>query len=239
MNPPATVGQPLAQVDTPALILDLDAFERNLKTVADLARGRVRVRAHAKTGKCPEVAKRQMALGAVGVCCQKVSEAEAMVEGGIADVLVSNEVVGEAKIERLARLAARARIGVCVDDAGNVLALEAATRCGCFVFPGGAMSSLARLQAILDEECDVRRSHLLAGRPAEIEAPRQRPIRAPDEHRAAEAAAAVVVPQQVGADLEQMQAATSLACSRHRPDPLEDGGRAPLGVEEMSQRRIR
>ncbi|MDA1118862.1 MAG: DSD1 family PLP-dependent enzyme [Proteobacteria bacterium] len=128
MRPPAAVGQPLAQVDTPALILDLDAFERNLKTVADLARGRVRVRAHAKTSKCPEVGKRQMALGAVGVCCQKVSEAEAMVEGGIADVLVSNEVVGEAKIERLARLAARARIGVCVDDAGNALALEAAAR---------------------------------------------------------------------------------------------------------------
>lgn len=107
MRPPATVGQPLAQVDTPALILELDAFERNLKTVADLARGRVRVRAHAKTSKCPEVGKRQMALGAVGVCCQKVSEAEAMVEGGIPDVLVSNEVVGEAKIERLARLAGK------------------------------------------------------------------------------------------------------------------------------------
>ena len=128
MRPPAAPGQRLEEVDTPALILDLDAFEGNLKTVADLARGRVRVRAHAKTSKCPEIARRQMALGAVGVCCQKVAEAEAMVEGGIADVLVSNEVVGEAKIERLARLAARARIGVCVDDAGNVLALDAAAR---------------------------------------------------------------------------------------------------------------
>jgi len=118
----------MAEVDTPALVLDLDAFERNLKTLADLARGRVRVRAHAKTSKCAEVGKRQMALGAVGVCCQKVSEAEAMVEGGIADVLVSNEVVGAAKLERLAGLARRAKIGVCVDDAGNVRDLDTAAR---------------------------------------------------------------------------------------------------------------
>ena len=68
----------------------------------------MRVRAHAKTHKCPEIGKRQIAAGAVGVCCQKVSEAEAMVEGGIADVLVSNEIVGARKLERLAALA-RAR----------------------------------------------------------------------------------------------------------------------------------
>jgi D-serine deaminase-like pyridoxal phosphate-dependent protein len=86
------------------------------------------VRAHAKTSKCAEVAKRQVALGAVGVCCQKVAEAEAMVEGGIADVLVSNEVVGAPKLERLASLARRAKVGVCVDDAGNVRDLDAAAR---------------------------------------------------------------------------------------------------------------
>ena len=73
-------------------------------------KGRVRVRPHAKTHKCPDVAKRQIALGAVGMCCQKVSEAEAMVEGGVADVLVSNEVVGAKKLERLAALS-RARKG--------------------------------------------------------------------------------------------------------------------------------
>ena len=126
MKPPARIGQRLEEVDTPALVLELDAFERNLATLADMARGRVRVRAHAKTSKSAEVSKRQMALGAVGVCCQKVAEAEAMVEGGIPDVLVSNEVVGSAKLERLARLARRARIGVCVDDAGNVRDLDAA-----------------------------------------------------------------------------------------------------------------
>ena len=126
--PPATVGMPLAQVDTPALIIDLDAFERNLA-----AHGRLRAqgrRAPAAACQDAQVARssraRQMALGAVGVCCQKVSEAEVMVAGGIGDVLVSNEVAGAAKLDRLAALARRAKIGVCVDDADNVAELEAA-----------------------------------------------------------------------------------------------------------------
>jgi D-serine deaminase-like pyridoxal phosphate-dependent protein len=117
----------LAQVDTPALVIDLDAFERNLRRMADFAaRSGVRLRAHAKTHKSPVIAARQVALGAVGVCCQKVSEAEVMVEGGIGDVLVSNEVAGAAKLDRLAALAARATVGVCVDDPANVAELEAA-----------------------------------------------------------------------------------------------------------------
>lgn len=125
-SPSATVGQRVEDVDTPALLIDLDAFERNLRTMADSVRGRrVRVRAHAKTHKCPEIAKRQIALGAVGVCCQKVSEAEALVDGGVSNVLVSNEVVGAAKIARLAELSRRAQIGVCVDHADGVAALEA------------------------------------------------------------------------------------------------------------------
>jgi len=163
MRPPASVGQRLEQVDTPALILELDAFERNLRTLADMARGRVRVRAHAKTSKSAEVSRRQMALGSIGVCCQKVAEAEAMVEGGIPDVLVSNEVVGAAKIGRLAQLATRARIGVCVDDAGNVQELDAAAKAAgakldvyvelevgmgrCGVAPGAPALALARVVA--------------------------------------------------------------------------------------------
>ena len=132
LPPPAAVGMALTQVDTPALLIDLDAFERNLKRMADFtARSGVRLRAHAKTHKSPIVAARQIALGAVGVCCQKVSEAEAMVEGGVVDVLVSNEVAGAAKLDRLAALATRAAIGVCVDDPTNVAELEtAAARAG-------------------------------------------------------------------------------------------------------------
>lgn len=128
-RPAAAVGMPLAEVDTPCLILELDAFERNLKRLPDSLAGRgIKLRPHAKSHKCPEIAQRQLALGAVGVCCQKVSEAEAMVDGGIGDVLIANEVVGAAKLKNLAALAKRATVKVCADDAGNVHDLDAAAR---------------------------------------------------------------------------------------------------------------
>ncbi len=126
---PAQPGMPLTDVDTPSLILDLDAFERNLQRLsASLAGRKLMLRPHAKSHKCPQIALRQIALGAVGVCCQKVSEAEAMVEGGVRDVLVANEVVGAAKLKRLAALAQQAKVAVCADDAGNVANLDAAAR---------------------------------------------------------------------------------------------------------------
>ena len=127
LRPPARPGMTLAEVDTPALLLDLDAFERNLDRLdRSLAETRIRVRPHAKSHKCPEIALRQMARGAIGVCCQKVSEAEAMVEGGVMNVMISNEVVGAGKVARLATLGKRARVSVCVDDAQNVTELDAA-----------------------------------------------------------------------------------------------------------------
>src|SRR5437868_15382222 len=93
-RPPAEIGMSLDEVDTPALIVDLDAFESNLRRLADRVKDSgIRLRPHAKTHKCPVIALKQMELGAVGVCCQKVSEAEAMVYGGVKDVLVTNEVV--------------------------------------------------------------------------------------------------------------------------------------------------
>ena len=126
---PATVGMSLSDVDTPALILDLDAFERNLDRMDASLKGKeIRIRPHAKSHKCPEIALRQIQRGAVGVCCQKVSEAEAMVDGGVPDVLIANEVVGAPKLKRLAALANRARIAVCADDSGNVTALDDAAR---------------------------------------------------------------------------------------------------------------
>jgi D-serine deaminase-like pyridoxal phosphate-dependent protein len=127
VRPPADVGMPLEEVDTPALIIELDAFESNLTRMAEAARAAgVRLRPHAKTHKCAIIALRQMALGAVGVCCQKVSEAEALVQGGVRDVLVTNEIVGARKLAHLAALAKEATVAVCVDDAGNVDALDAA-----------------------------------------------------------------------------------------------------------------
>ena len=150
-RPPADIGQKLEEVDTPALILDLDGFERNQKTLFDLVKGRVRVRPHAKTHKSPDVAQRQIALGAVGMCCQKVSEAEAMVDGGVHDVLISNEIVGAPKLARLAELSRRAKLGVCVDHADNVRAIAATG---------------AKLDVYIEIDVGMRRCGVAPGRPA-------------------------------------------------------------------------
>jgi len=124
-RPPAEIGMTLDEVDTPALIIDLDAFERNLARLPQRISGSgVRLRPHAKTHKSPVIALQQVARGAVGVCVQKVGEAEAMVHGGVQDVLVTNEIVGRQKLRRLMALAHIARVGVCADDAGQVDALE-------------------------------------------------------------------------------------------------------------------
>ncbi len=165
--PPAEIGDDLADVDTPALLVDLDAFENNVaKMAAFVGDAGLRLRAHAKTHKCPEIAKRQIAAGAIGVCCQKVGEAEAMVAGGVGNVLVSNEIWGAKKLARLAALAKEATIGVCVDDAGNAADVAAAARDAgvtldvyveidvgagrCGVEPGHAAVALARTVAGLE-----------------------------------------------------------------------------------------
>ena len=128
---PALVGMRVEEVDTPALIVEMRALEHNLERMAAFAeQNGVRLRPHAKMHKCPALAALQIALGAVGICCQKVSEAEAMVDGGVRDLLITNQIVGPQKIARLATLAGRARVGVCVDDAGNVRDLGAAARAG-------------------------------------------------------------------------------------------------------------
>ncbi|CAP40372.1 DSD1 family PLP-dependent enzyme [Bordetella petrii] len=127
LPPAAAPGDPLARVDTPSLVLDLDAFESNLRQMQAWAdRHGVALRPHAKAHKCPEIARRQLALGARGICCQKVSEALPFVAAGIDDVHISNEVVGAAKLALLAQLARAARVSVCVDDAGNLADISAA-----------------------------------------------------------------------------------------------------------------
>ncbi|WP_121068046.1 DSD1 family PLP-dependent enzyme [Chachezhania antarctica] len=125
---PARIGDPVHAVATPALIVDLAAFERNAARMRDFAQARgLRLRPHAKTHKSADIALYQMAHGgACGICCQKVSEAEALVDAGVTDVLVSNQVCGAARADRLARLAGRATIAVCVDDPAGVAELAAA-----------------------------------------------------------------------------------------------------------------
>ncbi|MSP67417.1 MAG: DSD1 family PLP-dependent enzyme [Alphaproteobacteria bacterium] len=162
--PPAAPGDPIERVDTPALIVELDAFEANLAAMAAFAaRHGVHLTPHFKAHKTPAIAKRQKALGAAGFCVQKVSEAAPLVAAGLTPILVTNELVGDAKIELLCALAARAPMSVCADNATNIAALAAAAaargvtlavlvevdagsgRCG--VAPGQPAADLATLVA--------------------------------------------------------------------------------------------
>jgi 3-hydroxy-D-aspartate aldolase len=126
---PGLPGMDEADIQTPCLILDLDALERNIRKMGDHAKAMgMRHRVHGKMHKSVDVALLQERLGgSVGVCCQKVSEAEVFARGGIRDVLVSNQVRDPAKIDRLARLPKLgARAICCVDDIANVADLSAA-----------------------------------------------------------------------------------------------------------------
>ncbi len=124
-SPPAQPGMLEEEIDTPALIVDLDAMESNLDVMADFCAGaKVKLRAHAKTHKSPVIAHWQMARGAVGQCVQKVGEAEVLAWGGVPDILVSNEVVSPRKIARLAALSNMAKVALCADDPGAVDIIE-------------------------------------------------------------------------------------------------------------------
>ena len=126
---PALPGMNEADIQTPCLVLDLDALERNIAKMGKFARDMgVRHRVHGKMHKSVDVALLQERLGgSVGVCCQKVSEAEVFARGGIKDVLVSNQVRDLTKIDRLARIPKLgARAICCVDDLANVADLSAA-----------------------------------------------------------------------------------------------------------------
>ncbi|HZY15396.1 MAG TPA: alanine racemase, partial [Ramlibacter sp.] len=120
------VGQPVAAIDTPALVVDLDAMRRNLGRMAEFARKHdIRWRPHAKMHKSSALARLQLHAGAVGVCVQKTSEAEAMAAGGVLDIFISNEVIAPGKLARVAdlahELAAEAgQLAIAVDSAEGV-----------------------------------------------------------------------------------------------------------------------
>lgn len=118
------------ELPTPALAVDLDAFEANLTAAEELVRSTgTRIRPHVKTHRTPQLALRQLEQpAALGVSCATVGEAETMVEAGIDDVLLANEVVSPAKAERLTALAQRARVSVAVDSLEGVDVLSRAAR---------------------------------------------------------------------------------------------------------------
>ena len=120
------IGMPKEHIPTPALILDLDRFEENLHTMAGFFSGAVKLRPHIKTHKCPMIAHLQVRAGAIGITCAKLSEAEVMVEHGISDILIANQVSGYGKADRLAALALRADVKVAVDNRDNIDDLDRA-----------------------------------------------------------------------------------------------------------------
>ncbi len=117
----------LEDIDTPALLIDLDALEANLDGMAKyLADNGTKLRPHAKTHKSPVIARLQMARGATGVCVQKTAEAEVLAWGGVSDILVTNEVIAPAKLSRLAALAPFAHIALCADHPAALQYIELA-----------------------------------------------------------------------------------------------------------------
>ncbi|HCE27443.1 MAG TPA: alanine racemase, partial [Comamonadaceae bacterium] len=126
------VGQRTSAIDTPALVVDLDAMERNIARMAEFARKhQVLWRPHAKLHKSAEIALMLQRAGAVGACVQKTAEAEALAAGGVRDITITNQVIAHPKLLRVARLAAAlqaqgGRLALAVDSAEGIQRLAEA-----------------------------------------------------------------------------------------------------------------
>ncbi|MBI4279710.1 MAG: alanine racemase, partial [Armatimonadetes bacterium] len=113
-------------LETPAVIVELDIMNANVKKMQDfLSAHGIACRPHVKTHKIPAIAHLQLRAGAIGVTCQKLSEAEVMVNAGMMDILIPYNIVGPAKVDRLARLVRQATVRVTVDSVTTLEALSA------------------------------------------------------------------------------------------------------------------
>ncbi len=144
-RPSDITGMPVHDIDTPSLVIDLDAMKRNLGRMAEFAKKHnIRWRPHAKLHKSVALARMQIKAGATGICVQKTAEAEIMVAGGVLDVYISNEVIAPAKLARVARLAQKlaahegGRLAIAVDSSEGVIRLaHAMTQARVSAVPGG------------------------------------------------------------------------------------------------------
>lgn len=149
-------GTRVEDIETPALVLDIGAAERNIRRMAERFAGRaVRLRPHVKTHKTPILAHKQLAAGAIGVTCAKLGEAEVMAAAGVREILVSSEVVGAAKVARLVALNRHARVITVIDDAGAARAIS-----------GAAAAAGLRVPALVDLDVGQRRTGVQPGEPA-------------------------------------------------------------------------
>jgi len=125
----SVIGHTRDKVDTPALLIDLEKLESNINKMAEFFQGKdAKLRPHAKTHKTPIIALNQLKSGAIGITCQKLSEAEVMARSGIRDILISNQIVGVRKIERLVQLAKQNDLKVAADNRQNIEDLAEAAR---------------------------------------------------------------------------------------------------------------
>ncbi len=155
-QPASIIGKDVTAVDTPALVIDLDAMEGNLRTMASFFKDRpAKLRPHAKTHKSPTIARKQIALGAVGITCAKLGEAEVMAEAGIEDILIANQIVGPIKIPRLIALLHHTRVTVAVDSAENLRDLASA-----------AEAQGVTLDVLVEVNTGMNRCGVSAGEPA-------------------------------------------------------------------------
>jgi D-serine deaminase-like pyridoxal phosphate-dependent protein len=132
------IGKGRRELTTPALILDLDIARRNIATMAEWTRSHAKIRPHVKIHKCPQIARLQLAAGAIGLTTATVWETAAMVQAGFDNILIANEVVGEEKVQLLATLAREASVIVVIDDPTNAeqlsrAAIRAGSRIGALV----------------------------------------------------------------------------------------------------------
>jgi D-serine deaminase-like pyridoxal phosphate-dependent protein len=150
------VGQPLDALDTPKLLIDLDVVDANLRKLFSAARERgVQVRTHFKSLKCAGLARYIVSRGGATFLCAKLNEAEVLADAGIRDILIANEVVGAPKLPRLAALARRVSLRVCVDDPGNVDELSRAMQ-----------SAGATLGVLVEVDIGMARCGVAPGEPA-------------------------------------------------------------------------
>lgn len=152
----AQVSCPFPSVDTPALLLDLEALKANIRFLADYFKTRhCKLRPHFKSHKCTRIAQLQMEAGAVGITCAKLGEAEVLADAGIRDILIANEIVGPLKIQRLIDLCRRSDAMVAVDSLDNAKMLsEFASAAG------------VTIRMLVEVDVGMGRCGMAAGKPA-------------------------------------------------------------------------
>ena len=152
----AKIGCSLDEIDTPALLVDLDVMETNIEKMAERFMGMPSdLRPHAKTHKTPIITQKQIEAGAIGVTCAKLGEAETMAEAGIRDILIANQVVGEPKVTRLMSLAKHSDVIVAVEDSLNVRHLAERAR-----------EKGVKLNVLVEVDVGNNRCGVMPGKPA-------------------------------------------------------------------------